>query len=91
MYQLFVRMEQQPGRIRWQTLLLYGMAWMMLCYGSHWAFFDQTYHGPLWALVLSYKLYGLVFLWVALAYDVTAQREETTGDEMAIVPIAQES
>jgi hypothetical protein len=73
MYQLFVRLDRDPQRLRWQTLALYSLAWMLLCYGSHWAFFDQTYHGPVWGLVLSYKLYGMLFLWFALASDATTR------------------
>jgi RsiW-degrading membrane proteinase PrsW (M82 family) len=75
-YQLFVRLEQQPPQtnaLPWRVLLLYALAWLLLCYGNQWTFFDRTmYDGPLWVLVLSYKFYGLLLLWFALAFDPTA-------------------
>jgi hypothetical protein len=76
-YQLFVRLEQQPPQenaLPWRVLLLYALAWLLLCCGNQWTFFDRTmYDGPLWVLVLSYKLYGLLLLWFALAFDPTAR------------------
>lgn len=82
-YQVLVRIElwgqsaagTQPGNHLsdyWRSLLLYTLAWMLLCYGNQWTFFDRTMHGPVWALLLSYKLYGLLLLWFALAYDPIA-------------------
>ncbi len=75
-YQLFVRLEQQEraARLDWRSLLLYALAWMLLCYGNQWTFFDRTmYEGPLWTLILSYKLYGMLLLWWAVAFDPTVR------------------
>lgn len=65
LYQLFVRLERQTTGIRWQPLVMISLAWMLLCYGNQWTFFDLSYHGPIWALLLSYKLYALLLLWGA--------------------------
>lgn len=74
LYQLFVRLERQSIALDARSLLLYALAWMLLCYGNQWTFFDRTmYEGPLWTLLLSYKLYGLLLLWGAIAYDPTAR------------------
>jgi hypothetical protein len=74
LYQLFVRLDQHAPDLDWRSLLLYALAWMLLAYGNQWTFFDRTmYEGPLWSLVLSYKLYGLLLLWGALAFDPTAR------------------
>jgi hypothetical protein len=80
LYQLFVRLDQRTAApehapaLNWRSLLLYALAWMLLAYGNQWTFFDRTmYEGPLWSLVLSYKLYGLLLLWGALAFDPTAR------------------
>jgi hypothetical protein len=67
--------SNQPAPLDWRTLLLATLAWLLLCYGSTWTFldFDRSMHGPLWGLLLSYKLYGLLLLWLALAFDPTAR------------------
>jgi hypothetical protein len=79
-YHLLVRLEraEQHGQawLSWRSLLCYCLAWMLLCYGNQWSFFDRTWHGPLWVLLLSFKWYGLLLLWVALAFDPTAAQPE---------------
>lgn len=65
LYQLLVRLERHAMGVRWQPLVMLSLAWMLLCYGNQWTFFDLSYHGPIWALLLSYKVYGLLLLWGA--------------------------
>ncbi|GIV98173.1 MAG: hypothetical protein KatS3mg057_2830 [Herpetosiphonaceae bacterium] len=73
LYQLLVRIERSPGALSWRVLLLYCLAWALLASGNQWTFFDKTLHGPIWALFLSYKFYGLLLLWLALLFDATAR------------------
>jgi hypothetical protein len=83
-YQLLVRLERAGPAVRlgWRPLLLYALAWMLLCYGNQWTFFDRTmYEGPLWTLLLSYKLYGLLLLWAALASDPTARLQAAAAPQ----------
>jgi hypothetical protein len=83
-YQLLVRLERAgaDARLGWRPLLLYALAWMLLCYGNQWTFFDRTmYEGPFWTLLLSYKLYGLLLLWAALASDPTARLHAATAPQ----------
>ncbi|NJP07585.1 MAG: DUF2029 domain-containing protein [Chloroflexaceae bacterium] len=68
-YQLFLRLERDQQPWRWSTVLLYTLAWLLLCYGNQWTFFDRTYAGPLWAALLSYKFYGLLLLYAAIATE----------------------
>jgi hypothetical protein len=69
LYQLLVRLEREPQRWSWRTVTLIVLAWSLLCYGNQWTFFNRTFHGPVWALLLSYKLYGMLLLWAAIAFD----------------------
>lgn len=88
LYLLFVRLEQRAStpdqagpRLAWPTLLLVGLAWLLLCTGNQWTFFDRTmYLGPLWLLLLSYKFVGLLLLWCALAWDRTGYRFQVIGN-----------
>ncbi len=73
-YQMLVRLDRQPDRRSWSTLVFYALAWSLLCYGNQWTFFNKTYHGPLWTLLLSYKFYGLILLWAAIAFDPSASQ-----------------
>jgi hypothetical protein len=39
------------------------------------------YEGPFWTLLLSYKLYGLLLLWAALAFDPTARLQAAAAPQ----------
>lgn len=80
-YQLFVRIEHSPTALPWRAALLYILSWALLCYGNQWTFYDGVLHGPAWELVLSYKLYALMLLWAAIAFDPTTNVVEVAADE----------
>ncbi len=86
-YQALVRLDRDPLRWSWPTLALYALAWSLLCAGNQWTFFNRTYHGPLWTLLLSYKLYGLMLLWAAIAFDPSAAKLAAlpTAPDLALV------
>lgn len=44
-----------------------GFAFGLLCFGNAWSVFLRTVYGRFWQLLLSYKLYGMAFLWIGLA------------------------
>lgn len=84
LYQLFVRLEQQQATLDWRTLLFLSVAWLLLCFGNQWTFFDRVlYDGSYWSLLLSYKLYGLLLLWGALAFDRTSYQVQTEPKSQA--------
>ncbi|WP_124033505.1 glycosyltransferase family 87 protein [Herpetosiphon llansteffanensis] len=72
-FQLLVRVQQTKQLPAWPIFGFYGLAWVCLSTGNQWTFYDRSYHGGFWALLLSYKLYGLVLLWFAVAFDATAR------------------
>ncbi len=87
-YQAFVRLDRAPDRFSWHSLFCYGLAWFLLCYGNQWTFFDGMFHGPIWALILSYKFYGLLLLWWGIARDRTAQAVHSDiGTEERRIPV----
>ncbi len=88
-YQAFVRSEYAPDDVAWHSLLLYGLAWLLLCYGNQWTFFDNKLHGPIWSLVLSYKFYGLLLLWWGIACDPSARsvREQSGTRKHILSPM----
>ncbi|GAB4129146.1 MAG: hypothetical protein OHK0050_43030 [Roseiflexaceae bacterium] len=43
------------------------LGWVLLGQGDRFTFYDETLRGAFWQLVLSYKTYGLVLLYLALA------------------------
>ncbi len=73
LFQLLVRIHQTKQLPSWTIFALYGLALVILSIGNQWTFYDRSYHGVFWALLLSYKLYGLILLWCALAFDPTAR------------------
>jgi hypothetical protein len=86
LYQFFVRVEQSPRRLGRASLACYGLAWMLLCYGDQNLVFSRGISGPAWPLVqshnlrtlallllMSYKFYGLLLLWYAIATDPTTR------------------
>lgn len=79
-YQLFVRLERSPTPLPWRAALLYILAWGLLCYGNQWTFYESVLHGPVWELVLSYKLYALMLLWLAIALDPTTLVENAAAE-----------
>ncbi|MCA0355012.1 MAG: DUF2029 domain-containing protein [Chloroflexi bacterium] len=72
-FQLLVRVQQTKQLPSWSIFGLYGLALVSLSIGNQWTFYDRGYHGVFWALLLSYKLYGLIALWWAVAFDSTAR------------------
>ncbi|MDP9314891.1 MAG: DUF2029 domain-containing protein [Chloroflexota bacterium] len=88
-YQAFVRSEHSPDDVAWHSLVLYALAWLLLCYGNQWTFFDNKLHGPIWSLVLSYKFYGLLLLWWGIAYDPSARSvwEEIGSRKQTLLPM----
>jgi hypothetical protein len=88
LYQALVRLEREPLRWSGATLTLYALAWSLLCAGNQWTFFNRTYHGPLWTLLLSYKLYGLMLLWAAIAFDPSASIQPIASAAEAARPTA---
>ena len=71
-YQWLVRMDSAESTQPWRVLGCYALAWALLAVGNQWTFFDRLYFGPVWATLLSYKLYGLLLLWGAIAWDPSA-------------------
>jgi hypothetical protein len=55
------------GGLSWRRAICYGLAWALLAHGNMWTFFDRTLHGPFWQLILSYKFYGMLLLYTAIA------------------------
>jgi hypothetical protein len=85
-YQLLVRAESKPGSVSRPALLLYGLAWFLLCFGDQWTFLNRDVGGPAWELLargdfsalaalllMSYKFYGLILLWGTIALDHSAR------------------
>ncbi len=72
LYQWLVRLERAPQSQPWSVLVLYGLGWALLAAGNQWTFFDRIYYGPIWSILMSYKLYGLLLLWFAIAFDPSA-------------------
>ncbi len=66
-FQLFILTRDNAACLSWVALASYALAWMLLSQGSVWTFFDRNLYGPFWQLLLSYKFYGLLLLYGAIA------------------------
>nr|MCU0495606.1 hypothetical protein [Chloroflexaceae bacterium] len=66
-FQVFASAEQRSHRWRWPLVGCYLLAWALLAQGDMWAFFSRVAYGPFWQLILSYKFYGLLLLYLAIA------------------------
>ncbi|HYF66218.1 MAG TPA: glycosyltransferase family 87 protein, partial [Herpetosiphonaceae bacterium] len=79
LFHIFVVAERRARPLEWRWVFVYALAWMLLAYGNQWTFFNRLWLGPAWALALSYKWYGLLLLWLALAYDPLFGRQKDNG------------
>ncbi len=73
LYVVFAHLEQAE-RLEWSRVVPLALACALLCFGNQWTFFDRTLHGPFWQLVLSYKLYGLLLLLLAIGLPARSRR-----------------
>jgi hypothetical protein len=72
-YLLIVHVERMEG-ISWSRAVPLAIAWGLLCFGNQWTFYGRTLYGPFWQLILSYKLYGLILLFLVIGYRNRASR-----------------
>ncbi len=60
-------LARDKGAIPYRVLAVLAVSFGLLCLGNAWLFYAQEVFGRFWQLILSYKLYGLVVLWIGLA------------------------
>jgi hypothetical protein len=78
-FHLFVAAERRAQPLDRRMVFVYAAACMLLAYGNQWTFFGRIWLGPAWAFVLSYKWYGMLLLWIGLAYDPLFSAESPAG------------
>ncbi len=54
------------GTLPFRILAVLGVSLGLLCLGNAWLFYDREVFGRFWQLLLSYKVYGIVLLWLGL-------------------------
>lgn len=64
---LFLVRARDWGTIPFRALAPAGLALGLLTFGNVWSVFQREVYGRFWQLLLSYKMYGMAFLWLALA------------------------
>jgi hypothetical protein len=89
-FQALVLAEERG--LSWPATACYTLAWLLIGQGDRQAFYDGVLLGPFWQLILSYKCYGLVLLYLAVVLGARAaepqnhrttelQNHTTTGPE----------
>jgi hypothetical protein len=83
-FQAFVLTRDDAAGLRWPAAICYALAWMLLSHGNLWTFFDKSLHGPFWQLILSYKFYGMLLLYMAI--NLAAARSQAAVTILQPVP-----
>jgi hypothetical protein len=84
---LFVYVQQR-GTLPLRVALLAGLGFGLLCYGNVWSVFQREVYGRFWQLLLSYKVYGMMLLWLGLALLLWRSRGAGLGSSGFVPPVA---
>jgi hypothetical protein len=63
---LFVSARER-GTLPFRAVVLVALAFAFICFGNIWLVFQRDVYGRFWQLLLSYKVYGMLLLWLGLA------------------------
>lgn len=67
--------------ISWPVAACTMLAWMLIAQGDRWLFYDGKLLGSFWQLILSYKTYGMVLLYAAIALEIRDSGKQGTSKQ----------